>query len=102
MTPRTRLIALSLVLSVVLALPLLVSGACGGGDSHARVDLRDPGELGAFAAQVESEPERADDMLARAGITREELYQAILDVARDPEAAREYRDAFEAKLDGQA
>jgi hypothetical protein len=101
MSTRRRPLALALTLTLALAMaaPLLLAGACrSGGEASTRVDLQDPAQLGTFAAHVEQEPDRADELLADAGIRREELFQAILDVARDPEAARKYRDAFEAEL----
>lgn len=93
---------LHLALAVVAVLPLLLVGACAGGeeaeDGAERIDLQDPAALGAFAARVEQEPARTDELLADAGASREELHQAILAVAQDPDASREYREAFRAEL----
>jgi hypothetical protein len=79
--------------ALLVALPLVLSGCS---EAEGRVDLQDPTDLGAFAARIDQEPERTDELLAEAGVTREELHEAILRVATDPEAARAYRDAFEA------
>lgn len=84
----------SAALLLLLVLPLVLSAACS--EAEARIDLQDPADLGAFAARIDREPERADALLEEAGVTREELHEAILRVATDPEAARTYRDAFEA------
>lgn len=89
------------LVALAVVLPLVLVGACGGEDgagSATEADLSDPAELGAFAARLEREPARTDELLADAGATREELHQAILAVAQDPDASREYRDAFEAEL----
>lgn len=83
--------------ALILAVPLALS-ACS--EAEARIDLQDPADLGAFAARIDREPERADALLEEAGATREELHEAILRVATDPEAARAYRDAFEAGWKG--
>jgi DNA-binding GntR family transcriptional regulator len=92
-TPRS-----SAALLLLLVLPLVLSAACS--KAEARIDLQDPADLGAFAARIDREPERADALLEEAGVTREELHEAILRVATDPEAARAYRDAFEAGWKG--
>ena len=78
--------------ALLVALPLVLSGCS---EAEGRVDLQDPTDLGAFAARIDREPERTDELLAEAGVTREELHEAILRVATDPEASRAYRDAFE-------
>lgn len=83
--------------ALLVALPLVLSGCSG---AEGRVDLRDSTDLGAFAARIDREPERTDELLAEAGVTREELREAILRVATDPEASRAYRDAFEAGWEG--
>lgn len=79
--------------ALLVALPLVLSGCS---EAEGRVDLQDPADLGAFAARIDQEPERTDELLAEAGVTREELHEAILRVAADPQASRAYRDAFEA------
>ena len=79
--------------ALLIALPLVLSGCS---EAEGRVDLQDPTDLGAFAARIDQEPERTDELLAEAGVTREELHEAILRVAADPQASRAYRDAFEA------
>lgn len=83
--------------ALLVALPLVLSGCS---EAEGRVDLQDPTDLGAFAARIDQEPERTDELLAEAGVTREELHQAILRVATDPQASRAYRDAFEAAWEG--
>lgn len=84
--------------ALLLALPLVLSGCS---KAEGRVDLQDPSDLGTLAARIDREPERTDELLAEAGVTREELHQAILRVATDPEASRAYRDAFEAGWEGE-
>lgn len=79
--------------ALLVALPLVLSGCS---EAESRVDLQDPTDLGAFAARIDREPDRTDELLAEAGVTREELHEAILRVAADPQASRAYRDAFEA------
>lgn len=83
--------------ALILAVPLALA-ACS--EAEGRVDLQDPAELGTFAARIDRELERADALLEEAGVTREEVHEAILRVATDPEAARAYRDAFEAGWKG--
>lgn len=83
--------------ALLVAFPLVLSGCS---EAEGRVDLQDPTDLGAFAARIDREPERTDELLAEAGVTREELHEAILRVATDPEASRTYRDAFEAAWEG--
>lgn len=86
------------ILAAAVLVPLALGAACAAPEPAPSVDLRDPADLGAFAARIEREPERADEILADAQVDRAELRQAIFEVARDPEASREYRDAFEAEL----
>lgn len=99
MNARRAWLPLALAVAVM---PLLLAGACAedqGPATGTPMDLEDPAELGALAARVEREPARTDELLADAGVSRVELHRAILAVAQEPDASREYRDAFEAELD---
>lgn len=92
---------LRLALALTAVLPLLLAGACTGGeeaDAREEIDLEDPAALGAFAARVEQQPARTAELLAEAGASRDELHQAILALAQDPDASRRYREAFQAEL----
>jgi hypothetical protein len=98
---RTTTIPLPLLLVALL----LAAGtwACGGdGDADgatpavtAATDL-DATALGSLGARLHAAPERAEEILAEAGLDYAAFEQAVRAVASDVEASRRYREAFEA------
>lgn len=88
----------------VLALAGATAG-CGGEDGGTTAGELSAEELGRLGGRIHAEPERADELLAEAGLTAEELEARVREVTADPEASREYAEAFrevagEAPADG--
>ena len=53
-----------------------------------------PEQLGELGAQINRQPERADELLAHQGLTRETFEQQIRRVTEDPQASKRYADAY--------
>ncbi|MGH9341526.1 MAG: hypothetical protein ACRD1R_18565 [Acidobacteriota bacterium] len=85
---REETLALLLIFSLV---PVLA-----GCDSKVK-DLT-PEELGALGSEIYSEPGRVDEILEKAGLSREEFDEAVRQVSSDSELAGRYRESFEGQL----
>jgi hypothetical protein len=94
---------------------IMLLGGCGQRDSveadqvdevdeAAEIDETDKGdaeselvtrarELAALAAAIEGAPERADEMLAEAGLDAEALDELLFEIASDPAASAAYTEA---------
>jgi hypothetical protein len=53
-----------------------------------------PEQLGALGAQIRKEPGRADELLRKHNLDREQFDKAIRDVTESVEASRRYADAY--------
>lgn len=53
-----------------------------------------PSQLGEVGAEVRKNPDDADEILAKRGMTMQSFEQSVREVAENPEAAREYAAAF--------
>lgn len=73
----------------------LLAGACGGGAGEPSAE-----ELGTLGARIYQQPDRADEILEEAGMTREQLTERVRAVAADVEASREYQAAFDREVGG--
>lgn len=80
-------------LAAVLALAGL-SSACAGGEPAE--DELSPAELGTLGGRIHAEPERAEEILAEAGLSAEELEERVREVTASPDDARAYAEAFRA------
>ena len=84
-------------LIAVLALAGLAAGCEGQagedavGENAAELSAE---ELGRLGGRIHAEPERADELLAEAGLTEEQLDAQVREVTADPDASREYARAF--------
>lgn len=79
----------------VAVLAMLTVPAC-----EAASDRPDgPEELGVVAARIHAEPDRASEILAEHGLTREEFDDRVWEISEDPEAARRYTEAMERELE---
>lgn len=96
--PRRAASAVAWALTAVLALAGLAAGCEGQvgdepvGESTA-AELT-PAELGRLGGRIHAEPERAGEILAKAGLSEEELDARVREVTADPDASREYAEAF--------
>lgn len=87
----------SWILGLMVCAVVLATACAGPTEESAKtVNLSDAAELGTLAAQIDAEPDRADDILSAVSVTRVQFEEAILAVARDPEKARVYAEAFRA------
>lgn len=77
----------------VLALAGLSAGCAGGEPAE---DELSPEELGRLGGRIHEEPERAEEILAEAGLTAEELEARVREVTADPDQARTYAEGFRA------
>jgi hypothetical protein len=91
-TERAAMLALC-ALAGVVALAAFSAG-CAGGEPEA--GEWSPEELGRLGGRIHAEPERADEILAEAGLTGEQLEVRVREVTADPDAARAYAEAFRA------
>lgn len=80
-------------LAAVVALAGL-SAACAGGAPAA--DELSPEELGRLGGRIHEEPERAEEILAEAGLTPEELEARVREVTASPDDSRAYAEGFRA------
>jgi hypothetical protein len=71
-----------------------LSAACAGGEPDA--GELSPAELGTLGGRIHQQPERAEEILAEAGLTAEELEERVREVTADPDAARAYAEGFRA------
>lgn len=96
--PRRTAAAAAWALTAVLALAGLVAGCEGqAGDEpvgESTAAELSPEELGRLGGRIHAEPERADELLAEAGLTEEELAARVREVTADPDTSREYAEAF--------
>lgn len=94
------------VARIVLAafLAVGIAAGCGGTDGdRAGADAGlTAAELGELGGRIYVEPDRAEELLDRAGLTAEEFEARIREVSSDPEVAREYTEAFDAVIDRSA
>ncbi len=54
-------------------------------------------QLGLLGAQIQKQPERADELLSQHGLNSESFEQAIRKVSQDPEASKRYAAAFKSQ-----
>lgn len=86
---RRALCALAALVAVAA-----LAGGCAGGE--AEPDELSAAELGRLGGRIHQEPERADEILAEAGLTAEDLEERVREVTADPDAARVYAEGFRA------
>jgi len=92
--------------TLLLLLPLLVSGCAGDAsrtagtpadsvatESAGAPTLEQAREAGAVAKAIEAEPGRLEEILAEHGMTAESLEALILEIAKDPELSEAYEAA---------
>jgi hypothetical protein len=91
-TERMATLALCALVGV-MALASLSAG-CAGGEPE--TGEWSPEELGRLGGRIHQEPERADAILAEAGLTAEELEARVREVTADPDASRAYAEGFRA------
>ena len=53
-----------------------------------------PEQLGELGAQINRQPDRANELLAHHGLTRESFEQQIRKITEDPQASRRYAGAW--------
>jgi hypothetical protein len=94
--PRRAGAAAVWALTSVLALAGLAAGCEGqvGDEPVGESAEMSAEELGRLGGRIHAEPERADELLAEAGLTEEELDAQVRAVTADPDASREYAEAF--------
>lgn len=80
---------------LIVAVVVVTLSACQG-DAHeaTRTANLTAEELGEVGAKVWREPEQADDILDRYGLTMEEFEQALNDVSSNSEKSRQYSQSF--------
>lgn len=87
-----------------IILTLLLGVACGGHEqktastaaSAPTVTANDltPEQLGELGAQIQKNPDRAQELLTHHGMTSESFEKAIRDVTKNPEASKKYAAAY--------
>jgi len=86
-----------------LLLALALFGACGGKEKTASTAAPSeqvananltPEQLGELGAQIQKNPDRAQELLSHHGLTPESFEQAIRNVTEDPAASRRYAAAY--------
>jgi hypothetical protein len=85
-----RKLAAAVAVLVVLTVPAC-EAASDGPDG--------PEELGVVAARIHVEPDRASEILAEHGFTREEFGDRVWEISEDPDAARRYTEAMEQEME---
>jgi len=87
------------ILTLLLALTL--AGACGGKEQSATATAQSsqaitlsPEQLGELGAQIQKNPDRAEELLTHHGFTPESFERAIRQVTEDPKASRRYAAAY--------
>lgn len=93
---------LSIVLSLILATARRRDAAPQPSSSAqpaaaAKATALTPEQLGTLGAEIQKQPERADELLAKNGLDRESFERQIRKVTEDPEASKRYATAFRAK-----
>lgn len=83
-------------LAALVALAALAGGCAGGGAEPDEPDELSAADLGRLGGRIHQEPERADEILAEAGLTAEELEARVREVTADPDASRAYAEGFRA------
>jgi len=82
---------------------LLTLVACGGkqqqasntaGPSTMNATALTPEQLGELGAQIQKNPDRAQELLTHHGLTPESFEKAIRKVTEDPDASRRYAAAY--------
>ncbi|HYI13383.1 MAG TPA: hypothetical protein VEK57_30330 [Thermoanaerobaculia bacterium] len=91
-----------------LTLTLTLAGACGQQERTATNDAAPatsvaastpataltPEQLGELGALIRKEPGRADELLGRHHLTRQQFEQAIRDVTENADASKRYAEAY--------
>jgi hypothetical protein len=86
-----------------ITLTLFLALACGGHEQKtastaapATVNATSlsPEQLGELGAQLQKNPDRAQQLLTHHGLTSESFEKAIRDVTKDPEASKRYAAAY--------
>jgi hypothetical protein len=85
-----RKLAAAVAVLVVLTVPACEAASDGPDE---------PEELGVLAARLHMEPERANEILAEHGLTREEFDDRVWEISEDPDAARRYTEAMEREME---
>lgn len=93
--------------AAILLLTLLVTAACGSDERRAasQQPAKEPAaaaaparltpeQLGELGAELRKDPARADELLARRGLTQQAFEKAIREVTEDPEASKRYAVAY--------
>lgn len=90
--------------TLVLAAALLVPLACSEREqtttaqqtnAPAMQQNAEPEELGRIGARIAKEPKKADQIIAAAGMTREQFEATIRQISASPEQSREYARGYE-------
>ena len=85
------------LLAAALTVGALLAVACGGGEENGTAGEAgelSPAELGRLGGRIHQEPERAEEILAEAGLTAEDLEARVRQVTADPDASRSYAEGF--------
>ncbi|MHB0970603.1 MAG: hypothetical protein ACYC7A_01805 [Thermoanaerobaculia bacterium] len=93
-----------IISTLALAAALLVPLACSereqvttGEQTNAPAvqQNKEPEELGRIGARIAKEPKKADEIIADAGMTREQFEATIRQISANPEQSREYARGYE-------
>jgi hypothetical protein len=71
--------------------------ANGGGEPAGTIQQTaslTPEELGTVGAEISKSPEKADEILAKRGLTRESFERSIRKLSEEPKAAKRYAAAY--------
>jgi predicted transcriptional regulator len=89
---------------VTLVLTLTFAGACGGREKTAsnstpapaasKSASLSPEQLGELGAQIQKNPDRAQELLTHHGLTPESFEKEIRAVTENPDASRRYAAAY--------
>lgn len=83
----------------LLVIPMMVVAMMGcGGATEAPVDLT-PKQLGELGAEIYLHEDQTEEILSEANLTEEAFRTKIGEISSNPDQAREYRQAFERRLE---
>lgn len=90
---------------LALAAALLLPAACSEREQTPAAQQESPSvsqnaepeELGRLGARIANEPQKAEEIISAAGMTREQFEATIRRIAANPDQSREYARGYEAE-----
>lgn len=94
-----RKLSATMLLAGALLLPACSdrdqSAAAGSGEPTRSARVDDPEELGRIGGRIASQPQKANEIIAGAGMTQEEFEAKVREIAERPDDSKKYAKGFE-------